>query len=208
MWHAYQAANVAFADAVLEVLQDGDLVWVQDYHLMLLPGLLRQRSLAEGRSAPRIGFFLHTPFPSSEIYCALPVRKQLLHGVLQADLLGFHTYNYVRHFLSCCTRILGLCTAPNAVHHEHRLVHVGVFPIGIEPARFAEALDQPAVEAQLAAMLADFAGKRILVGVDRLDYIKGVPQKLQAFGLFLQKYPEYRDKVSHAFSCLVFLTSW
>jgi trehalose-6-phosphate synthase len=135
-WEGYQQANLAFADALAEVVQDGDLVWIHDYHLMLLPSLLRER--LGDRPNVKIGFFLHTPFPSSEIYRILPVRKQVLLGVLQSDLIGFHTYDYARHFLSSCTRILGLHTMPNGVEFEGRNVHVGTFPIGIDPEKFTE----------------------------------------------------------------------
>ncbi|KAJ1548485.1 Trehalose-6-P synthase/phosphatase complex synthase subunit, partial [Cladochytrium tenue] len=135
-WEAYQAANHAFAEALATTVQDGDFVWVHDYQLMLLPSLLRAR-LAD-RPNVKIGFFLHIPFPSSEIYRILPVRKEVLVGILQSDLIGFHTYDYARHFLSSCTRILGLATMPNSVEYEGRTVHVGTFPIGIDPEKFLE----------------------------------------------------------------------
>lgn len=138
-WEAYQHANEQFAESVVDVLKDGDIIWVQDYHLMLLPELLRKKA---GTLNLKIGFFLHTPFPSSEIYRILPVRRQVLLGVLHSDLLGFHTYDYARHFLSSCTRILGLSTMPNGVEFEGRLVHVGTFPIGIDPEKFSMVLDQ------------------------------------------------------------------
>ncbi|KNE72210.1 hypothetical protein AMAG_16693 [Allomyces macrogynus ATCC 38327] len=134
-WDAYHAANVMFADAVLEHLQDGDMVWVQDYHLMLLPALLRAKC-ADQFPHIKLGFFLHTPFPSSEIYRILPVRREILLGILECDVVGFHTWDYARHFLSSCTRILGLSTLPNGVEYEGRMVHVGTFPIGIDPDQF------------------------------------------------------------------------
>ncbi len=178
-WLAYRQANLQFAEAVRMQLTPGSMVWVQDYHLMLLPMLLRglingeshytQKELSkitegiEGEDVPatksealpgiKIGFFLHTPFPSSEIYRwvlfshslrslmsfrILPVRREILLGILYCDLIGFHTYDYARHFLSSCTRILGLPTMPNGVEFEGRLAHVGTFPIGIEPASFID----------------------------------------------------------------------
>jgi trehalose-6-phosphate synthase len=136
-WEAYQQANNAFADVVAREAQDGDFIWVHDYHLMLLPTLLRERLEGSGKDI-KIGFFLHTPFPSSEIYRILPVRKQVLLGVLNSDLIGFHTYDYARHFLSSCTRILGLHTMPNGAEFEGRVVQIGTFPIGIDPAKFIE----------------------------------------------------------------------
>ncbi|TPX40390.1 alpha,alpha-trehalose-phosphate synthase (UDP-forming) [Synchytrium endobioticum] len=192
-WEAYQQANQKFAEVLADIVEDGDLVWVHDYHLMLLPQLLRQ--LIGSKRGVKIGFFLHTPFPSSEVYRILPVRKQVLLGVLSADLLGFHTYDYARHFLSSCTRILGLHTAPNGVEFEGRQVHVGTFPIGIDPPKFADALQAPQVQARVAKLKEKFNGMKLLVGVDRLDYIKGVPQKLHALELFFEKHPEWQEKV-------------
>ncbi|KAI9592158.1 glycosyltransferase family 20-domain-containing protein [Syncephalis fuscata] len=193
-WDAYQEANARFADAIAETVQDGDLVWVQDYHLMLLPRMLRQRICATKPNV-RIGWFLHTPFPSSEIYRILPVRKEVLLGVLDADLLGFHTYDYARHFLSSCTRILGLSTLPNGVEYEGRTVHIGTFPIGIDPEKFEEGLTKPSVVERITRLKEKFAGVKLIVGVDRLDYIKGVPQKMHAFEVFLEEHPEWRGKV-------------
>ncbi|KAJ2784728.1 Trehalose-6-P synthase/phosphatase complex synthase subunit [Coemansia javaensis] len=194
-WDAYQRANMAFAEALLDVVQDGDLVWVQDYHLMLLPRMLRQMLDARGLRGVKIGWFLHTPFPSSELYRILPVRREILEGVLAADLLGFHTYDYARHFLSSCTRILGLAATPNSVESDGRVVHVGTFPIGIDPEQFAVALGTEPVRQRLGEFERQFAGMRVVVGVDRLDYIKGVPQKLLAFEHLLASHPEYVGKV-------------
>lgn len=104
-WEAYKKANRLFAQAVARDVQDGDLVWVHDYHLMLLPEMLREE-IGDTKKNVKIGFFLHTPFPSSEIYRILPVRNELLLGVLHCDLIGFHTYDYTRHFLSSCSRLL------------------------------------------------------------------------------------------------------
>lgn len=104
-WDAYKKANRLFAQAVAKDVQDGDLVWVHDYHLMLLPEMLREE-IGDTKKNVKIGFFLHTPFPSSEIYRILPVRNELLLGVLHCDLIGFHTYDYTRHFLSSCSRLL------------------------------------------------------------------------------------------------------
>ncbi|KAI8912501.1 glycosyltransferase family 20-domain-containing protein [Gorgonomyces haynaldii] len=193
-WEAYQQANIAFADALSQVVQEGDIVWVHDYHLMLLPALLRERM--EGVvSDVKIGFFLHTPFPSSEIYRILPVRKQILLGVLNSDLIGVHTYDYARHFLSSCTRILGLHTMPNGCEFEGKLVQVGTFPIGIDPQKFVDGLKEPKISLRIERLKEKFKGVKVLLGVDRLDYIKGVPQKLHAFEQFLIKHPEWIEKV-------------
>ena len=104
-WDAYTEANRLFAQAIAKDVQDNDLIWVHDYHLMMLPAMLRE-CIGDTKKNVKYGFFLHTPFPSSEIYRILPVRKEILLGVLHCDLIGFHTYDYVRHFLSSCTRIL------------------------------------------------------------------------------------------------------
>ncbi|KAJ3374487.1 Trehalose-6-P synthase/phosphatase complex synthase subunit [Allomyces arbusculus] len=194
-WAAYHAANMAFADAIMATLQDGDIVWVHDYHLMLLPQMLRLQCDARGLRNVKIGFFLHTPFPTSEVYRILPVRREMLLGLLQCDLVGFHTYDYARHFLSSCTQILGLATMPNGVDHEGRFVHVGAFPIGIDPDQFVAALDTDAVRERVAHLRERFAGTKVIVGVDRLDYIKGVPHKLHALKVFLDAHPEWIGKV-------------
>jgi trehalose-6-phosphate synthase len=182
-----------FAEAVAEIAREKDLVWVHDYHLLLLPSLLREK-LADIASI-RIGFFLHTPFPSSEVYRILPVRKQVLTSVLSCDLIGFHTYDYARHFLSSCTRILGLSTLPNGVEYEGRLVHVGTFPIGIDPETFIQGLQLKGVQERISTLRERFKGKKVFVGVDRLDYIKGIPQKLHALDVFLQRHPEFVGQV-------------
>ncbi|KAF8235788.1 glycosyltransferase family 20 protein, partial [Tricholoma matsutake] len=223
-WLAYRQANMSFAQVVRQHITPGAMVWVQDYHLMLLPRLLRE--LIDGRqngdhvtikelsevsegiegdvtmngdsrniSGIKIGFFLHTPFPSSEIYRILPVRREILLGILYCDLIGFHTYDYARHFLSSCTRILGLPTMPNGVEFEGRLAHVGTFPIGIEPSSFINNLKKESVQNRITQLEQRFGGVKVIVGVDRLDYIKGVPQKLHALELFLTQHPEWIGKV-------------
>ena len=143
-WEAYTDANRLFAKTVAAEVEDGDLVWVHDYHLMLLPAMLREELEPTGKNI-KLGFFLHTPFPSSEIYRILPVRREVLLGVLSCDLIGFHTYDYARHFLSSVSRILGLPTLPNAVEFDDRIVSVGAFPIGIDPEKFIEGLKRPEV---------------------------------------------------------------
>ncbi|KAJ2704312.1 Trehalose-6-P synthase/phosphatase complex synthase subunit [Coemansia sp. IMI 203386] len=194
-WDAYQRANQAFAESLVDVVKDGDLVWIQDYHLMLMPLMLRRLLDARGLKSVKIGWFLHTPFPSSELYRILPVRREILEGVLAADLLGFHTYDYARHFVSSCARILGLQTTPNVVETETRMVQVGTFPIGIDPSKFSEALQTTEVQQRLGEFERKFSGSRVIVGVDRLDYIKGVPQKFLAFEHFLSEHPEYVGRV-------------
>ncbi|RYP09995.1 hypothetical protein DL764_000924 [Monosporascus ibericus] len=192
-WEAYTQVNMIFAQAVAKDIQDGDLIWVHDYHLMLLPEMLR--NMLRDKKDIKIGFFLHTPFPSSEIYRILPVREELLRGLLHCDLIGFHTYDYARHFLSSCSRILETNTTPNGVDFQGRFVTVGAFPIGIDPEKFTEGLKKPKVQERIAALKRKFDGVKLIVGVDRLDYIKGVPQKLHALEVFLTEHPEWRGKI-------------
>jgi len=153
---------------------------------MLVPKMLRERM-----PHAKIGFFLHTPFPAGELYRTLPPRRELLEGMLGADLIGFHTYDYARHFLSACERILGLDIRPNCVDNHGVLVHVAIFPFGIDTKTFTSAMLRPTVIRQRDALKEELAGKKVLLGIDRLDYIKGIPHKLLAFEHFLETYPEY-----------------
>ncbi|KAF2106291.1 glycosyl transferase [Lophiotrema nucula] len=193
-WTAYKEANRLFAKAIADDVQDNDMVWVHDYHLMLLPQMLREEIGNRAKNV-KLGFFLHTPFPSSEIYRILPVRDEILTGILHCDLVGFHTYDYARHFLSSCSRILGLATTPNGVEYHGKVITVGAFPIGIDPEKFEEGLKKPKVQERIATLEKKFQGVKLIVGVDRLDYIKGVPQKLHALEVFLTEHPEWIGKV-------------
>jgi trehalose-phosphatase len=161
---------------------------------MLLPKMLR-RQLAGQDARLRIGFFLHIPFPASEIFQVLPWKRELLLGVLESDLIGLHTYDYASHFLKTCTRVLGMETKPQAVIVKDRLVAVGVFPIGIEPHKFEEQFKEKAVQDRIAELQQTFAGKKLIIGVDRLDYIKGIPHKIMGFEMLLKTHPEWQGKV-------------
>lgn len=192
-WAAYIEANRTFSKAIAAQVKDGDIIWVHDYHLMLLPQMLREDITTKNN---RIGFFLHTPFPSLEIYRILPVRREILEGVLLCDLIGFHTYDYARHFLLLVLRIVpGVTSLPNGVQFQGRTVTIGAFPIGIDPDKFIEGLEKPAVKDRIAQLEKRFGDTKVIVGVDRLDYIKGVPQKLHAFEIFLTEHPEWIGKV-------------
>jgi trehalose 6-phosphate synthase/phosphatase len=188
-WDAYVQANEVFADVVAEQYRPGDLVWVHDYQLLLLPGMLRRRI-----PDARIGFFLHIPFPSEELFRTLPSRTQLLEGMLGADLVGFHTPTYLRHFAIALTDILGLTVDIDRVQLPGREVRLGVFPMGVDAAQFNSLALDPAVEAEAEALRGD-GSVRILVGVDRLDYTKGIPRRLLAFERMLETHPELREKV-------------
>lgn len=185
---AYEAVNRRFADAVAERYQPGDRIWIHDYQLMLVPGLLRER-IPEAR----IGFFLHIPFPSSEIFRVAPHREALLEGLLGADLVGFHTATFVRHFASSVLRILGASTEVDRVVWRGREVRLGVFPMGVDAARFSALAQTNEVRVHAESHRTD--GARLLVGVDRLDYTKGIPRRLLAFERLLQSHPELRGRV-------------
>jgi trehalose 6-phosphate synthase/phosphatase len=190
-WADYVRMNQLFADRILHVYQPGDIVWIHDYHLMLLPSILRQR-------IPNIyiGFFLHIPFPSSEFLRCLPRRKDILTGILGATMIGFQSYGYSRHFNSCCKRILGFESSSAGVDAYGAHVAVDVFPIGIDAAAVQRAaFDDPIIERNMASIRQIYAGKKIIVGRDRLDTVRGVSQKFQAFEIFLERYPEWREKV-------------
>lgn len=190
-WADYDRLNRVIADRIVEEYRDGDIVWIHDYHLFLLPSLLRQR-------IPNvfIGFFLHSPFPSSEFMRCLAKRKEVLTGVLGANMIGFQTFSYSRHFSSCCTRILGFDSTSAGVDAYGAHVAVDVFPIGIDVKAVQKAaFGTEDVENAVAGIRSLYAGKKVIVGRDRLDGVRGVAQKLQAFEVFLDRYPEWRDKV-------------
>jgi trehalose 6-phosphate synthase/phosphatase len=188
-WDAYEGVNGRFAEAAAGQYQPGDLVWVHDYHLMLVPELLRRR-LPDAR----IGFFLHTPFPASEVFRTLPFRERILTGLLGADLIGFHTAAYMRHFASSLLRILGIAVDMDRVRIDHREPRLGVFPMGIDTERFATLAADPAVAAAARSIRGADDGA-LLVGIDRLDYTKGIPRRLLAFEALLDTYPELRERV-------------
>ena len=185
---AYVEVNERFADVVAQHYQPGDLIWVHDYQLFLLPDLLRQR-LPDAR----IGFFLHIPFPSEELFRTLPERDRLLGGLLGADLVGFHTPAYLRHFSASLTQ-LGLTVEIDRVQLTDREVRLGVFPMGIDAASFSALAEDPAVQAEANALRGD-GSVRLLVGVDRLDYTKGIPRRLLSYEKMLQTHPDLRERV-------------
>lgn len=189
-WESYQAVNRKFAETILEVAGDGDQVWVHDYHLFLVPSMLRGR-----KKGLKVGFFLHTPFCTSEIFRVLPDRCALLRGVLGADVIGFHTYNYLRHFRSSILRVLGWETEMERFWNEDREVYLGVYPIGHNHEAFEQAMVAPGFRELVARHDQDLGGKRLILSVERLDYTKGLPAKLAAMRRFLEIHPEKRDEV-------------
>ena len=197
-WEYYIQVNQKFADAVLEVIEDGDIVWVHDYQLMLCPQMIK-----DVNPEVTIGFFLHIPFPSFEIFRIFPERERLLNGLLGSDLIGFHTYDYERHFLSSVKRILNFEVNFNIILHHGREIVVNTFPMGIDYKKFEGAavenlknssLESSELKKQISAHKLENKGKLIL-SIDRLDYTKGVVNRLLAFERFLDTYPEYHDKI-------------
>ena len=193
-WEEYRKVNQRFADKVLSIAKEGDLVWVHDYQLLLLPAMLRQASLGL-----RIGFFLHTPFPAFEVFRCHPRRRELVEGMLGADLLGFHTFGYLRHFRSAATRLLGVTAETTRVRcADGRLASLGVFPIGINARKFEEALDQPEHLLLQEKFRQTFQGKRIVLSVERMDYTKGILHRLEAVDCYLSAH-ENRDDIKFIF---------
>lgn len=191
-WEAYVQVNQQFADAVLAQCGDGEAtVWIHDFHLMLLPRLLRQR-----RPDLAIGFFLHTPFPSSETYRLLPPREAVLQGLLGADHIAFHTSDYALHFRRACLRVLGLPSAHDEVEFEGRRVRLGVHPIGPDTGHFTRWLEAPETQQQFDTLQQSYAKTKLVLGVERLDYSKGVLLKLDAFERFLSRNPEHAASVA------------
>ncbi|KAB2090442.1 hypothetical protein ES319_A03G123400v1 [Gossypium barbadense] len=197
LWQAYVSVNKIFADRIMEVINpEDDFVWVHDYHLMVLPTFLRKRF-----NRVKLGFFLHSPFPSSEIYKTLPIREELLRAFLNADLIGFHTFDYARHFLSCCSRMLGLTYESKrgyiGVEYYGRTVSIKILPMGIHMGQLESVLSLPETEAKVTELLKQYCdqGKTMLLGVDDMDIFKGISLKLLAMEQLLLQHPECQGKV-------------
>jgi len=198
-WESYKRVNEKFAEVVINQIEDGDKVWIHDYQLLLLPQLIKAK-----KPDISIGFFLHIPFPSYEIFRTFPKRAELLEGMLGADLLGFHTYDYERHFLSSVKRIAKKEVKFNKITHDNRIIKVDSFPMGIDYKKFENAsLDnqkqnnrqKTEIQRRLDEHLSQSSSTKMVLSIDRLDYTKGIPNRIRAFEYFLNKYPEYREKI-------------
>jgi trehalose 6-phosphate synthase/phosphatase len=191
-FEAYVQVNQLFAEKIVPLLEPGDQVWIHDYQLMILPHLLRSK-----RPDATIGFFLHIPFPSYEIFRLLPTewKKTLLTGIMGADLIGFHTYDYVQHFLQSVKMLLGVENHFHNLQYMNRLVRIDLFPIGIDYNKFHDAAGDPEVSDLRNKIRSNLEDKRIIFSVDRLDYTKGLMNRLNGFEYFLERYPEWREKM-------------
>jgi trehalose 6-phosphate synthase/phosphatase len=191
-WDMYQEINRRFAETVAGVTQPGDIVWVNDYHLLLAPAEIRK--LVPG---VRIGFFLHIPFPHSDMFRVLPQRRELLEGLLGADLLGFHTHAYADHFLSAAVALLGAKVQGSTVRHAGRQVRVGAYPMGIDAPTWEARARSTVVAKEVLALMQDAGKRKIMLGIDRLDYTKGLPRRLAAIERLFQRDPSLADRVRY-----------
>src|SRR5260221_1991694 len=191
-FEAYLKINKLFAEKLLPLLLSGDTIWIHDYHLLLLPEMLRAK-----RPNASIGFFLHIPFPSYEIFRLLPARwkKKLLRGVMGADLIGFHTHDYVQHFIQSVRILLGVENYFHNIQYRDRLVKTDLFPIGIDYNKFQDAAKDYEVLEIRNGIKKNFEGKKIIFSVDRLDYTKGLMDRLNAFEYFLEQFPQWLENV-------------
>ena len=190
-FRAYREINARFADAVVEVYQPGDYVWIQDYHLMLVAEHVRQQ-----RPEAEIGFFWHIPWPAMEVFRILPGARDLLRGMLASDVIGFHVGEYVDNFLRSVRVLLGAQVTQNTVEWEGRTVRVEAHPIGIDVKRFESLGDDPSIVQQAQELRDDVGTEFLLVGIDRLDYTKGILARLLAFEQLLQERPQYRGRLT------------
>ena len=190
-WKTYKQVNEIFCDEVIKLAKPSDRIWIHDYQLMLLPQMIRERV-----AGAKIGFFLHIPFPSFELFRLLLWREEILNGLLGADLIGFHTYDYVRHFLSSVSRIAGLEQSLGKLNVGNRIVKVDAFPMGINYEKYSQAAKAADTQEEIRKIRRKVGDRKIIISVDRLDYTKGIIKRLEAFDLFLSENPGYKEKVT------------
>ena len=197
-WQAYKEVNERYAEAIVRSAQPDDFIWVHDYHLMYVAQAIRERSMSQKLSA--LTFFLHIPFPPHDIFAKLPQQRRLLRALLQFDLLGFQTRRDLRNFLQCVRRVMLDAKVLSrreldVVCFEDRKIRVGHFPIGIDFDSFANSAKSEAVAQKSQQLRASFPDCQLILGSDRLDYSKGIPERLRAFRDALERYPELRGRV-------------
>lgn len=190
----YVQANKRFCEKIVQIYNPGDLIWIHDYHLMLLPELIR-KAIPDAT----IGFFLHIPFPSFELFRVLPYkwRTEILKGLLGADLIGFHTNNYMQHFLKSVQQILGYDNTLRKITLSDRSILVDTFPVSIDFNKFYASTGITEVFEEKNKIKKKLEGKQIIISVDRLDYAKAITNRLESFDLFLQNCPQYKEKVTY-----------
>lgn len=188
----YKRINQLFADHILRIYEEGDVIWVHDYQLMMVPDMLR-RMLPDAT----IGFFLHIPFPSYEIFRLMPTewKKQLMQGMMGADLIGFHTHDYVQHFIQSAKMTLQVESQFNTVYYGSRMVKIDLFPISIDYRKFRDACIDENVVGICTEIEENFYDQKVIFSVDRLDYTKGINYRLDGFEHFLQEHPEFKEKI-------------
>jgi len=199
-WETYKRVNQIYADAIIEAASDEDMIWIHDYQLMLVPQMVKEQ-----KPDMKIGFFLHIPFPSFEIFRILPWRKEIIEGLLGSDLIGFHTFDYQRHFLSTVRRLLGLEVNFNEISYGHRIIKTDIFPMGIDYGKFHGAAieqkvravkDKTKVQKEMEKYILTNPEIRLIISIDRLDYSKGIEKRLQAIDYFMDHHPEYLEKIT------------
>ncbi|KAF7806106.1 putative alpha,alpha-trehalose-phosphate synthase [UDP-forming] 9 [Senna tora] len=194
LWRAYVNANKKFYLGIKKIFAPDDYVWVHDYHLMLLPTLLRMRFITI-----KLGFFLHSPFPSSEIFKTLPVRNEILRAFLNSDLIGFHTFDYARHFLSCCSRMFGLEYESKrgyiGIDYFGRTINIKILPAGIHIGRLQSSLNHPSSCAKAREIREQIKGRKLVLGVDDMDIFKGIGLKLLAIEQLLEQCPQLQGEL-------------
>lgn len=191
-WKEYEQANRKFAQAVIAHARPGDAIWVHDYQLMLVPEMVR-----EAMPDVRIGFFLHIPFPGPDVFRILPFREQVLRSLLACDLIGFHTPSYLQNFVGTVRSVLGIESFVDEIRSNDQVTRLGVFPLGIDAEHWQQLAGEPSVVARVEALRQEQEdrGIKMLLGIDRLDYTKGIPRRLLAINRLLEKYPAWRGKV-------------
>ncbi|MCR5248585.1 MAG: bifunctional alpha,alpha-trehalose-phosphate synthase (UDP-forming)/trehalose-phosphatase [Paludibacteraceae bacterium] len=190
---AYREVNSLFCEKVMQYVDDDSMVWVQDYQLMLLPQMLRKQ-----KPNLKIGYFHHIPFPSYELLRVLPERKELLLGLLGADLVAFHTHDYMRHFINAVEHSLHKEFRINEIMIDDRVIHVEAMPMGINYELYKKLCMSKPVKESVVRIRRQMDNKRVIISVDRLDYSKGLLHRLVGFESFLQHHQEYHGKVSLA----------
>lgn len=190
-WQIYKEVNALFCTEILKHAEEDTIIWIHDYHLLLLPEMIRERL-----PNAKIGYFNHIPFPSFEIFRILPTRQEILRGMMGADLIGFHTYDDVKHFLTSANRILGLDNKMGELRHEDRIVHADAFPMGINYNQIRDSGTSAPSQIALEEYCLQCENVKVILSIDRLDYSKGIPERLKSFDLFLQLNPDWKGKVT------------